>query len=179
MVNQLTLHLATYFWQLDGSWTPRLLIAGVFGTIVAMFLAPAWMRLVGSRAAMISGSRLLRGSGWRDAAAAARPRAAARRRRRSARSSCAFRVLGGLAYGLYVVPFNAVTYDIGDEHEANTGKPQQGLVASFMFIGLQARQRAGRAARGLVPGLIDFPVGLPVDQMPTDKVARWRGSSSR
>jgi Na+/melibiose symporter-like transporter len=29
--NQLSLYLATYCWQLDQTWTPRLLIAGVVG----------------------------------------------------------------------------------------------------------------------------------------------------
>lgn len=55
VVNQLTLHLSTYFWQLDAGATQRLLIAGTLGSIVAMFIAPAWMKLVGTRVAMVSG----------------------------------------------------------------------------------------------------------------------------
>jgi Na+/melibiose symporter-like transporter len=170
VVNQLTLHLATYFWQLDGSWTPRLLIAGVCGSIVAMFLAPVWMKLIGTRAAMISGlvvfflvqagAVLLPLLGLSPLPATAAIGAFV----------FAFRLLGGLAYGLYVVPFNTVTYDIGDEHEANTGKPQQGLVASFMFIGLQVGSGLVALFAGSFLGIIDFPAGLPVDQMPQDKV---------
>ncbi|MFB0874829.1 MULTISPECIES: MFS transporter [unclassified Sphingobium] len=170
VVNQLTLHLATYFWQLDGAWTPRLLIAGVCGSIVAMFVAPAWMKLIGTRAAMISGlavfflvqagAVLLPLLGFAPLPATAAIGAFV----------FLFRVLGGFAYGLYVVPFNTVTYDIGDEHEANTGKPQQGLVASFMFIGLQVGSGLVALSAGSFLGIIDFPAGLPVDQMPQDKV---------
>jgi Na+/melibiose symporter-like transporter len=80
------------------------------------------------------------------------------------------RFIGGFAYGLYVVPFNVVTYEIGDEHEAATGRPAQGLVASFMFIGLQLSSGAVALLAGSFLGLIDFPVGLPLDRMPQDKV---------
>lgn len=170
VVNQLTLHLATYFWQLDGSWTPRLLIAGVCGSIVAMFLAPPWLKRVGPRAAMMSGLAVFfvvqAGAVLLPLLGLAPPPGTAA----IGAFVAAFRVLGGFAYGLYVVPFNAVSYDIGDEHEANTGKPQQGLVASFMFIGLQVGSGLVALFAGSFLGIIDFPAGLPVDQMPQDKV---------
>jgi Na+/melibiose symporter-like transporter len=76
------------------------------------------------------------------------------------------RFTGGLAYGLYVVPFNVVTYDIGDEHEANTGRPAQGIVASFMFIGLQLGSGAVALLAGSFLGLIAFPAHLPLSEMP-------------
>ena len=82
----------------------------------------------------------------------------------------AARFLGGLSYGLYVVPFNITTYEIGDEHEANTRRPAQGIVASFMFIGLQVGSGAVALLGGSFLGLIDFPAGLPLDQMPAEKV---------
>jgi Na+/melibiose symporter-like transporter len=80
------------------------------------------------------------------------------------------RFLGGFSYGLYVVPFNVVTYQIGDEHEADTGRPAQGTVASFMFIGLQLGSGAVALLAGSFLGLIAFPVGLPLEQMPAGKV---------
>lgn len=170
VVNQLTLHLATYFWQLDGQWTPRLLIAGVCGSIVAMFLAPFWMKLVGTRAAMMSGLAVFfvvqAGAVLLPLLGLSPPPATVA----IGAFVFVFRLLGGLAYGLYVVPFNTVTYDIGDEHEARTGKPQQGLVASLMFIGLQVGSGLVALLAGSFLGIIDFPAGLPVDQMPQDKV---------
>jgi len=170
VVNQLTLHLSTYFWQLDGPATQRLLIAGTFGSIVAMFLAPRWMKLVGTRFAMVSG---LIAFFVVQAAAVLLPLLGLAPPPASVAIGTfvfAFRVLGGLAYGLYVVPFNTVTYDVGDEHEANTGRPQQGMVASFMFIGLQVGSGLVALLAGSFLGFLDFPAGLPVDQMPQDKV---------
>lgn len=171
VVNQLSLHLATYFWQLDGRWTQRLLLAGTFGSIAAMFIAPPWMKRVGTRFAMVSGLVFFFVV---QAAAVLLPLLGLAPVAGSFAIGvfvCAARVLGGIAYGLYVVPFNTVTYDIGDEHEANTGVPQQGLVASFMFMGLQIGSGLVALLAGSFLGIIDFPAGLPVDQVPTGKVA--------
>ncbi|MFD1612323.1 MFS transporter [Sphingomonas tabacisoli] len=169
VINQLSLHLATYFWQLDETWTPRLLMAGVFGSILAMGLAPAFVRAVGSRRAMMIG---LASFFTFQASAILLPLAGfAPPPATTALGAWVFviRFFGGLAYGLYVVPFNIVTYDIGDEHRADTGKPAQGLVASFMFIGLQLGSGAVALLAGSFLGLIDFPANLPVEKMPADK----------
>ena len=45
-----------------------------------------------------------------------------------------------------------------------------GMVASFMFIGLQLGSGAVALLAGSFLGIIDFPVGLPVGQMPVEKV---------
>ncbi|NWK98703.1 sugar transporter [Sphingobium lactosutens] len=171
LVNQMSLHLATYFWELDATWTPRLLIAGILGSLLAMALAPAFTRAIGSRRAMMAG---LCGYFLVQACAIILPLAglspAAGTAAIGAFIFCC-RFAGGICYALYVVPFNIVTYDIGDEHEANTGRPAQGIVASFMFIGLQVGGGVVALLAGSFLGLIDFPTQLPVDQMPGDKVA--------
>ena len=46
----------------------------------------------------------------------------------------------------------------------------KGIVASVMFIGLQAGSGAVALLGGSFLGLIDFPAGLPLDQMPAEKV---------
>lgn len=170
VINQLSLHLATYFWQLDATWTPRLLMAGVFGTILAMALAPAFTRAVGSSRAMTLG---LAAYFTFQASAILLPLVGLAPPPATAAIGAfifAIRFLGGLAYGLYVVPFNIVTYEIGDEHQASTGEPAQGLVASFMFMGLQLGGGAVALLAGSFLGLIDFPAGMPVERMPADKV---------
>lgn len=170
VINQLSLHLATYFWQLDQSWTPRLLMAGTFGSILAMLLAPLFLRLFTTRAAMMLG---LGAFFTAQAAAVLLPIFGLAPLAGTAAIGAliaALRFLGGFAYGLYVIPFNVVTYEIGDEHEASTGHPAQGIVASFMFIGLQLGSGAVALLAGSFLGLIDFPVGLPVDAMPEGKV---------
>lgn len=170
VVNQLSLHLATYFWQLDGSATQRLLIGATVGSIAAMLVAPWWMKRVGTRFAMVSGLVCFF---LVQAAAVLLPLLGLAPPPASAGIGVlvfVMRVLGGFAYGLYVVPFNTITYDVGDEHEANTGLPQQGLVASFMFIGLQVGSGLVALLAGSFLGFLDFPVGLAVEDMPQDKV---------
>lgn len=170
VINQFTLHLATYFWQLSHDWTPTMQVGATLGSILAMFLAPAWCRALGTRKAMMTG---LGGFFLCQASVVVLPLAglapAAGTTGIAILVLCA-RFLGGLAYGLYVVPFNVVTYDIGDEHEADTGRPAQGIVASFMFIGLQLGSGAVALLAGSFLGLIRFPANLPVSQMPHDKV---------
>ncbi len=170
VINQLSLHLATYFWQLDGTWTPRLLMAATFGSLLAMAFAPLFLRMFSTRQAMMLGL----GTFFTvQALAIALPLgglAPAAGTIAIGGFVVALRFLGGLAYGLYVVPFNVVTYEIGDEHEAATGAPAQGTVASFMFIGLQLGSGAVALLAGSFLGLIAFPAGLPVEAMPADKV---------
>lgn len=170
VINQLSLHLATYFWRLDPSWTPRMLMAATVGSLLAMALAPLFLRLFSTRQAMVFGlcsfftvqalAVLLPLGGLAPAAGSEGMGALV----------TMLRFLGGLAYGLYVVPFNVVTYEIGDEHMFDTGRPAQGTVASFMFIGLQLGSGAVALLAGSFLGLINFPVGLPVEAMPQDKV---------
>ncbi|WP_261936874.1 MFS transporter [Sphingomonas bisphenolicum] len=167
----MSLHLATYFWKIDATWTPRLLIAGIAGSLLAMAFAPAFTRAVGSRKAMMTG---LCGFFLIQACAIIFPLAGlAPAAGTAAIGAFIFlcRFAAGACYALYVVPFNIVTYDIGDEHEANTGRPAQGIVASFMFIGLQVGSGVVALLAGSFLGLIDFPAQLPVDQMPAAKVA--------
>lgn len=170
VINQLSLHLATYFWQLDQSWTPRLLMAATAGSLLAMALAPVFLKIFSTRQAMVLGlcafftvqalAVLLPLGGFAPAAGTAAIGALI----------AGLRFLGGLAYGLYVVPFNVVTYEIGDEHAYDTGRPAQGMVASFMFIGLQLGSGAVALLAGSFLGIIDFPVGLSVEAMPQGKV---------
>jgi Na+/melibiose symporter-like transporter len=170
VISQLSLHLATYYWQLDQTWTPRLLMAATFGSILAMLLAPLFLKLFSSRRAMTIG---LIGFFAAQALAIVLPLGGLAPAAGTAPIGLligALRFMGGLAYGLYVVPFNVVTYEIGDEHEFNTGRPAQGTVASFMFIGLQLGSGAVALLAGSFLGLIAFPVGLPVEAMPPEKV---------
>lgn len=170
VINQFNLHLSTYFWQLDHTWTPTVQVGATIGSILAMFLAAPFTRAVGNRRAMMLG---LGGFFMALASAVLVPLAGLAPEAGSQAMGMfivAARFLGGLCYGLYVVPFNIVTYEIGDEHEANTGRAAQGIVASFMFIGLQLGSGAVALIGGSFLGLIDFPAGLPLDQMPVEKV---------
>ena len=60
--------------------------------------------------------------------------------------------------------------DIADEHEANTGRPQQGLVSAAHFFGLQAASAIVGLSAGFFLHLIEFPTGLTADEMPWEKI---------
>ncbi len=170
VINQMSLHLATYFWQLSHDWTPTMQIGATMGSILAMFLAPAFCRAVGVRRAMMLG---LAAFFLAQASVIVLPLtglAPAAGTTAIAILVLVARFVGGFAYGLYVVPFNIVTYEIGDEHWANTGRPSQGIVASFMFIGLQLGSGAVALLAGSFLGLIAFPANLPLADMPPEKV---------
>jgi Na+/melibiose symporter-like transporter len=83
----------------------------------------------------------------------------------------ALRLVGGVCYGWYLVAAGTVTFDVSDEHEVNTRRPQQGLVMSFVFLGLQAASAVAGVLAGTFLDLIEFPRGIPVEQMPVDKVS--------
>jgi len=68
------------------------------------------------------------------------------------------------------VPLGALILDIGDEHEVNTGRPQQGLVSAVHFLGLQAASAVVGLIAGLFLDLIAFPTGVPAGEMPAEKV---------
>ncbi len=169
-VSQLTLHLTTYFWRLDEGATERLLFSGSVGGLIAFAIAPFLIKALGGKRLMVIGlifyflclAGVIMLPYWGIGPLAGT----------AAMGWFVFvgRTLAGIAYGIYVVPFNTVIYDVADDHEAKTGKPQQGLVGSLMFIGL----RAGSALTGFIAGmfleLIHFPVGAPIEQMPQDKV---------
>ncbi len=169
-VNQLTLHLSTYLWRLSADQNQIVLVAGAIGSLTGVIAAVRVVRLLEHRAVMIFGligfllfalvtialpllglgaSPESEGMGWFV-------------------SGCRF--LGGVLYGIYLVPLGALIMDISDEHEANTGRPQQGLVSAVHFLGLQAASAVVGLVSGVFLDLVSFPVGLPVNRMPADKI---------
>ena len=45
VINQFNLHLSTYFWKLDHTWTPTVQVGATLGTLLAMFLAAPFIGL--------------------------------------------------------------------------------------------------------------------------------------
>lgn len=169
-INQLTLHLSTYLWQLNASQNQMVLMAGTAGSLVGVVLAVRIARRFEHRWVMRCGligffvcivltiALPLAGLG---PAAGSEP---------MGWYVCGCRFLGGLSYGLYLVPLGALILDIGDEHEVNTGRPQQGLVAAVHFLGLQAASAVVGLVAGVFLDVIAFPIGVPVAQMPATKI---------
>lgn len=169
-VAQLSLHLATYFWKLDAPETQRLFMAATVGSLLAFVTAPWLTRRVRRTTLMLVGlggffGILLISILLPLLSLAAPPGSSG-----VGLFVTACRFLAGFAYGIYVVPFNTIIFDIADEHTANTGVPQQGTVGAFMFIGIQAGSGVVGLLTGFFLDLIQFPVGQPVELVPEYKV---------
>lgn len=170
VMNQLSLHLATYFWRLGHDATRNLLMAGMIGTFISMPLSTLFMKFAGPKRAMVFG---LSGFFLLQAAMILLPLLGIAPSAGTGAIGVfivACRLLSGIGYGLYVIPFNAVTYDVADEHRVNTDQQQQGFVASLMFTGLQLGSAIVGLLAGSFLGVIAFPAGLPVEEMPKDKI---------
>jgi glycoside/pentoside/hexuronide:cation symporter, GPH family len=169
-INQLSLHLSTYLWQLDARQNQVVLTAMNIGTVVGLVSAVGIVRRFEKRTVMLSGLLGFLAFGFASIAA---PLAGLAPHPGSAGIGwfvAACRFVGGLAYGCYLVPLGAVILDIADEHEANTGRPQQGLVSAAHFFGLQAASAIVGLSAGFFLYLIEFPTGLKPDEMPWEKI---------
>ena len=170
-INSLTLYLATYFWQFGPRETERLLVFSTVGTFAGLLLARWPMARLEKRLMM---SIAILGYFGFALVAIALPLAGLA----PAAASTALAVLvvglrfaGGICYGCYLVAAGTVTLDVSDEHEVNTGRPQQGLVMSFVFLGQQAAGAVAGVLAGVFLDLVALPRGVSVAQMPQDKIA--------
>jgi Na+/melibiose symporter-like transporter len=170
--NVLTLHLSTYYWQLEGPQIRDVQLAQVPGTIIAALLATRVIRRLDKKRTMIAGVAgfcacvllpvLLPMLG------ALPPPGTPE----LARALMAFQFLEGLTYGSFLVATGATAADIADEHEANTGRPQQGALPGITFFCTKASSAAINLAVGVLLDLVRFPVGAKVADVPQDKVAQ-------
>jgi len=76
----------------------------------------------------------------------------------------------GVLLGVYFVAIGSLGADVADEHEVNTGKRQQALISGFGMFAMKASSALMTMITGLYLDLIKFPVGMPVDQVPLEKV---------
>lgn len=169
-VSQLTLHLATYYWRIDTDTIRNLQFAAPISALVSFLLAPIAMRRFSPRQLMLTG---LLGFFLFQLMPTLLPLVGLAPPPGSPELGwliVALRMLAGLAYGFYVVPFNAVIFDIGDEHEAATGQPQQGLIGGVMFIGLRAGSAFTAFLAASLLDFINFPANVPVEQMPQNAI---------
>jgi Na+/melibiose symporter-like transporter len=67
--------------------------------------------------------------------------------------------LSGLFFGLLVISGGTVSADVADEHEVNSGKPQQGLVQGILFFAIKLASGLANLIGGVILDLIHFPVG--------------------
>jgi len=174
-INTLTLYLATYFWQFGPRETERLLVANTVGTFVGLLLARWPMRWLEKKRLMVLSILGYFGCGLLAIALPLAGLAPAAASAALALTVVALRFVGGACYGGYLVAAGTVTLDVSDEHEVNTGRPQQGLVMSFVFLGQQAAGAVAGVLAGIFLDVIDLPRGVPVEQMPSGKIQALAG----
>jgi Na+/melibiose symporter-like transporter len=170
-ITSLTLYLATYFWQFGPADTERLLVAGTVGAFLGLVSA-RWPMARFDKKALMTGTILgyfgcsLLGIALPLVGAAPAPGTVG-----LGWLVIGLRFVGGICYGWYLVAAGTVTLDVSDEHEVNTGRPQQGLVMSFVFLGLQAASAVAGVLAGVFLDILDLPRGVPLEQMPQDKIS--------
>jgi Na+/melibiose symporter-like transporter len=165
----LTLHLATYLWQLSPGQSERLLTFGLAGSLLAYLTAAPivgrFQRLDIMVVCLLGffGCSLL--SVGLPVAGFAPPAGSSE----LAVLITTLRFAGGLFFGWYLIATGSTSLDITDEHHVNMGRPQQGTVMSLVFVGVQAAGALAGILSGTFLDLIDFPRGVAPEAMPADK----------
>jgi GPH family glycoside/pentoside/hexuronide:cation symporter len=170
-IASLTLYLATYFWQFGPGDTERLLVAGTIGSFLGLVSARWPMQWFEKKSLMVATILGYFGCALLGIALPLLGVAPAAGTAGLALLVVGLRFLGGVCYGWYLVGAGTVTLDVSDEHEVNTGRPQQGLVMSFVFLGLQAASAVAGVLAGVFLDILDLPRGVPLEQMPQDKIS--------
>jgi glycoside/pentoside/hexuronide:cation symporter, GPH family len=170
-ITSLTLYLATYFWQFGPAETERLLVAGTIGAFIGLVSA-RWPMARFEKKSLMTGTIL--GYFGCSLIGIALPLVGAAPAAGTVGLGVlviGLRFVGGMCYGWYLVAAGTVTLDVSDEHEVNTGRPQQGLVMSFVFLGLQAASAVAGVFAGVFLDVLDLPRGVPLEQMPQAKIS--------
>jgi Na+/melibiose symporter-like transporter len=80
----------------------------------------------------------------------------------------AFKFLAGVFYGGFLTTSATVSADIADELELDSGEPRQALLSSFTFFSMFAASALVSVAGGIFLDIIEFPVGMPVKDVPVE-----------
>ena len=169
-ITTLTLYLATYFWRFGPAQTEQLLVAGTLGSFGGLLTAWFLLARIEKKTLMIGAILAYFGCALLSILLPLLALAPAAASVALGLMVVGLRLVGGVCYGWYLVAAGTVTFDVSDEHEVSTGRPQQGFVMSFVFLGLQAASAVAGVLAGTFLDLIAFPRGLPIEQMPMDKV---------
>jgi Na+/melibiose symporter-like transporter len=65
-----------------------------------------------------------------------------------------------------------VSADVADEHEVNSGKPQQGLVQGILFFAIKLASGLANLIGGVILDVIHFPIGAKASDIPPVTVDR-------
>lgn len=168
VLNIYTLHLSTYYWRLTPSEIRNVSASLPPGTLLAAVLARYYVPYFDKKRLMFSfiilyGLVVLIPIGGPLFRAFPQPDDPVQQP-----VLMAFKFLAGVFYGGFLTTSATVSADIADELELDSGEPRQALLSSFTFFSMFAASALVSVAGGIFLDIIEFPVGMPVKDVPVE-----------
>ena len=169
-ISVLKVHLVTYLWQTPADLTQWIVSAQYIGTGIGALVLPFVVKAIDRKlciSAGILGFTMLTAVAVMLPVFGLLPPPASR--------ELGYWLIGiflaaGLALGVYFVAVGALSADVADEHEMNTGRRQQALVSGFGMFSIKAAGAIMTLFTGVYLDIIKFPVGAAVGSVPIEKV---------
>lgn len=153
------LHLATYFWRITPAEMRQVFLAVGIGMLVAAVIAKWVIRALDRKPALFLG---VAGFSIFNIASVGLPALGMLGPPGSlalAQWVTGLQFFSGVFFGLLVISGGTITADVADEHEVNSGTPQQGLVQGILFFAIKLASGLANLIGGVVLDLIHFPIG--------------------
>jgi Na+/melibiose symporter-like transporter len=166
------LYLATYFWQISPASMNGVFLAVGIGMLVAALIAKWIIRALDRKPSLFIG---VIGFSFLNIVSVGLPALGLLGAPGSGILTDAItglQFLSGLFFGLLVISGGTVTADVADEHEVNSGRPQQGLVQGVLFFAIKLASGLANLIGGIVLDLIAFPVGAKLQDIPEETITR-------
>ncbi len=164
------IHLATFFWLITSEQTRSVALASVYGTLGAAFVAPAIIKVMDRRPAMYLGVAGFSLSNLFSVLLPLLGLFPPNGTPAMVGSLVSLQALGGFFFGLLITAGGAITADVADEHELNTGVPQQGLMQGFLFLATKMASGVSNILAGAFLDIIAFPTRAAPGSVPQVKV---------
>ena len=164
------IHLASFFWLITSEQTRSVALASVYGTLAAAFVAPFIIKRTDRRPAMYLG---VAGFSLTNLFSVLLPLIGlfpANGTPAMVNGLVGLQAVAGFSFGLLITSGGAITADIADEHELNTGVPQQGLMQGFLFFATKLASGVSNILAGAFLDLIAFPTRAAPGTVPQIKV---------
>jgi Na+/melibiose symporter-like transporter len=160
------LHLATYFWRISPAQMNRVFLAVGIGMLVSAVIAKWIVRRLDRRPSLMVG---IVGFSIFNIISVAFPWLGLLGLPGSVLLADWVTILqffSGVFFGLLVIAGGTITADVADEHEVNSGKPQQGLIQGVLFFGIKLASGLANLMGGIILDLIHFPIGAKPQDIP-------------
>ncbi|MFT7287589.1 MAG: GPH family glycoside/pentoside/hexuronide:cation symporter [Halieaceae bacterium] len=170
-ISVLKVHIVTYLWQTPPDLTKWIVSAQYIGTGISSFMLPFLFKRIDRKLCIsvgMAGFTVLSALAVLLPMYGVLPPPASRE---LGYILIGIFLIAGLLLGVYFIAIGALSADVADEHEVNTGRRQQALIGGFGMFAIKAAGGLMTLFTGVFLDLIAFPVGAPVGSVPAEKVA--------